>query len=190
MKIDVQPLTPDRWADFEALFGPHGAFGGCWCMWFRQPNKEWEASSGSQRKSAMQGIVASGAVPGLIAYDGSRPVGWISLGPRPDFMRLQKSRVARPIDQQPVWSVVCFYVEKTHRRAGVTVALLQAGIDFARQQGAKILEGYPVDPDPEDDKPDEWVYHGLASAFRKAGFVEAARHLKNRPIMRYYLETK
>ncbi len=187
MSFDIKPLTSDRWADLEALFGPHGAFGGCWCMWFRQTNKEWEASSGSLRKSAMQGIVASGSVPGLVAYDSGRPVGWISLGPRPDFPRLQKSRVAKPIDQQPVWSVVCFFVERSQRRKGITVALLKAGIEFARQQGAIILEGYPVDA--ESKKPDEWVFHGLVGAFRQAGFVEVARQLKNRPIMRYYLET-
>lgn len=187
MDLEIYPLTSNRWTDMEILFGLHGAFAGCWCMWFRQSNKEWQASSGSQRKSAMHGIVDSGTVPGLIAYDGTKPVGWISLGPRPDFQRLQRSRVARPVDQEAVWSVVCFFVEKSYRRMGATVALLEAGIEFARQQGAKILEGYPVDP--EGDKPDPWVYHGLVAAFQKAGFVEVARHHKNRPIMRYYLET-
>ncbi len=188
MDFKIFPLTADRWSDLEALFGPHGAFGGCWCMWFRQTNKEWEVTTGSQRKEAIHGIVDSGTVPGLIAYDGSMPVGWMSLGPRPDFQRLIKSRVAKPFDQEPVWSVVCFFVERSYRRKDATVALLQGGIEFARQHGAKILEGYPVDPD--SDKPDEWVYHGLVGAFQKAGFVEVARHLKNRPIMRYYLEPK
>ncbi len=155
-------------------------------MWYRQTNREWEASSGSRRKDAMHGTVDSGVIPGLIAYAGETPVGWMSLGPRPHFVRLQKSRVAKPVDQEPVWSVVCFFVEKAYRRKGVTVSLLKAGIDFARQQGAKILEGYPVDP--ESNKPDEWVYHGLSAAFREAGFIEVARHLKNRPIMRCYLE--
>ncbi len=188
MDLEIHPLTANRWADLETLFGSHGAFGGCWCMWFRQTSKDWEASSGSRRKADMQGIVDSGSVPGLVAYDGRKPVGWISLGPRPDFPRLEKSRVARPVDQEPVWSVVCFFVEKSHRRLGVTVALLEAGIEFARQQGAKILEGYPVDP--EGDQQDPWVYHGIASAFKKAGFVEVARRLKSRPIMRFYMETK
>jgi GNAT superfamily N-acetyltransferase len=188
MDLEIHPLTLERWAELEALFGPHGAFGGCWCMWFRQTNKEWEATSGSQRKTAMQAIVETGAVPGLVAYDGGKPVGWMSLGPRSDFHRLDKSRAAKPVDQEPVWSVVCFYVARSHRRMGVTVALLEAGIEFARQRGAKILEGYPVDP--ETEKPDEWVYHGLVATFKVAGFVEVARHLKNRPIMRYFLETK
>ncbi len=186
MGLEIYPLTADRWTDLEMLFGEHGAFAGCWCMWFRQSNKDWNATTSSVRKAALHGIVDSGTAPGLLAYDGSKPVGWISLGPRPDFPRLLKSRVAKPIDQEQVWCVVCFFVQKSYRRKGVTVALLNAGVDFARQHGAKIVEGYPVDPD--GDKPDPWVFTGLVAAFQKAGFVEAARNLKNRPIMRFYLE--
>jgi GNAT superfamily N-acetyltransferase len=188
MDLRIFPLTPDRWHDLETLFGAHGAFGGCWCMWFRQSNKEWEATDGEERRAALQSLVDSQIVPGLLAYDGPKPVGWISLGPRPDFKRLLRSRAARPLDDKPVWSVVCFFVDKAYRRQGVTVSLLQAGIEFARQHGAGIVEGYPVDPG--ENKPDPWVYIGLAAAFKKAGFEEAGRRLENRPIMRYYLEPK
>jgi len=188
MDLRIYPLSPDRWNDLETLFGPHGAFGNCWCMWFRQTNKEWNTSNGEERKAGLQGLVNSELAPGLIAYDGIRPIAWVSLGPRPDFARLVHSRVARPIDDQPVWVAVCFFVEKRYRRQGVTVELLKAAIDFARQHGATILEGYPVEP--TEQKPDPWVYVGLASAFRKAGFVEAGRRKENRPIMRYFMETK
>ena len=186
MDLQVFPLTPDRWHDLEALFGTHGAYGGCWCMFFRHSNKEWEASDGEERKVALHSLVDDHTVPGLLAYDGLKPVGWISLGPRLDFKRLLRSRVAKPLDDHPVWSVVCFFVDKAYRRQGVTVALLQAGVEFARQQGARIVEGYPVEQ--AENKPDPWVFVGLASAFKKAGFIEAGRHLENRPIMRYYLE--
>ncbi|HEX7567102.1 MAG TPA: GNAT family N-acetyltransferase [Anaerolineaceae bacterium] len=184
----IYPLTSDRLPGLEALFGAHGAFGGCWCMFFRLSNKDWGAQSGEERKAGLHRIVDSGTAPGLLAYDGEKPVGWISLGPRPDFKRLERSRTAKPIDDQPVWSVVCFFVEKSYRRKGLTVALLKAGIDFARQHGAVIVEGYPVDA--AGDKPDPWVYQGLVGAFKKAGFIEAGRHLENRPIMRYYMEPK
>ncbi len=186
MDLSIFPLTTERWADLETLFGPHGAFGNCWCMWFRQTNKEWNSSSGAERKEALAELTDSGNPPGLLAYDGEKPVGWISLGPRPDFPRLVHSRVARAIDDRPVWSVVCFFVQKEYRRQGVTVALLKAGIEYARQQGARIIEGYPVEP--IEQKPDPWVFVGLAAAFRKVGFVEVARHKESRPIMRFYLE--
>jgi GNAT superfamily N-acetyltransferase len=188
MDLNVFPLTPDRWQDLEALFGKHGAFGGCWCMYFRQSNKEWEATNGEERKHELHSLVDAEVVPGLLAYDGPKAVGWISLAPRPDFKRLIRSRVAKPLDDRPVWSVVCFFVDKEYRRQGVTVALLQAGVEFARQHGAQIVEGYPIEP--LEEKPDPWVFNGLAGAFRKAGFEEGGRHFENRPIMRYYLEPK
>jgi GNAT superfamily N-acetyltransferase len=188
MNLQILPLIPERWLDLETLFGEHGAFGNCWCMWFRQRNKEWNASNGAERKDGLRRLTESELAPGLIAYEDRNPVGWISLGPRLDFPRLVHSRVAKPIDNQPVWVVVCFFVEKSYRRQGVTVELLKAAIEFARQKGASILEGYPVEP-PED-RPDPWVYTGLASAFIKAGFVEVARHKEHRPMMRYTMETK
>ena len=188
MNLTILPLTPERWADLETLFGIHGAYGNCWCMFFRLSNKEWGAQDGDQRKQGLHDLVEGGRPTGLLAYDGETPLGWIGLGPRPDFKRLEKSRVAKPVDDRPVWSVVCFFVNKHYRRQGLTVALLKAGTEFARQNGASVLEGYPVD-DP-GDKPDPFVYVGIYDAFVKAGFEEAARHLENRPIMRFYMEPK
>ena len=188
MDLKIFPLTPERWADLETLFGKHGAYGNCWCMFFRLSNKEWGAQGGDQRKRGLHDLVDGGTPPGLLAYDGEKPVGWISLGPRPDFKQLEKSRVAKPVDDQPVWSAVCFFVAKDYRRKGLTVALLKAGIDFARQHGAAIMEGYPVDA--EGEKPDPYVYTGLLDAFKEAGFKEAARRLEHRPIMRYTMEPK
>jgi GNAT superfamily N-acetyltransferase len=157
-------------------------------MWFRLSNKEWGAQNGDQRKQGLRDLVEGGTPTGLLAYDGEKPVGWISLGPRPDFKRLEKSRLAKPVDDRLVWSVVCFFVEKHSRRQGLTVSLLKAGIEFARQNGASILEGYPVDA--EGEKADPFVYVGLYDAFVKAGFEVAARRLEHRPIMRFYMEPK
>ena len=185
--LEFHPLTPDRWADFETLFRPHGAFGGCWCMWYRLRQSEFNTGQGEGNRLAMKAIVDSGRAPGILAYIESQAVGWCSLAPRQDFSRLTRSRNLAPVDDQPVWSVVCFYVKKGYRRQGLTVALLKEAIEFARQGGAKILEGYPLD---KDNTPDPYAYHGLESAFRKAGFVEVARHSPTRPIMRYYLEEK
>ncbi len=185
MEYTIQPVTSERWADLESLFGPHGVYG-CWCMWWRLSRAEFEAHSKAERREQMKAIVEADAVPGLLAYAGEKPVGWISLGPRPVFPRLERSRLAKPVDDQPVWSIVCFFVERHFRRQGVTVALLKGAIEYARQQGARILEAYPVDK--PGDQPDAGVYMGLAEAFRKAGFEEVARRSETRPIMRYILE--
>ena len=188
MDLSIYPLTPERWTDLEALFGKHGAYGNCWCMWFRLTSKEWGAQGAEERKQSMHSLVEGGTQTGLLAYDGNKPVGWMSLGPRPDFVRLKTSRLAKPVDDRPVWSIVCFYIARQYRRQGLTVELLKAGIEFARQNGATILEGYPVDEAGE--KADPFIFVGMYNAFVKAGFEEAARRLEHRPIMRFYLESK
>lgn len=180
-------LTQQYWKDFESLFGERGACGGCWCMWFRLKNSEFEKKKGKENKKAMRSIVNTGNVPGILAFDGDLPVGWCSVSPRQNFSRLSRSRVLAPLDDLPVWSVVCFFVLKKYRNKGITLSLLKAAIDYVRQQGGKIIEGYPVEPQ-KDRIPDVFAYYGLMSTFRKAGFVESERRSKTRPIMRYYIE--
>lgn len=184
--IDNYPLTQERWGDLEALFGSRGAFGGCWCMWWRLSQSEFEQQKGEGNRLAMKSTVESGEVPGLLAYHENRPVGWCSIAPREAYPRLKRSRVLAPVDDELVWSIVCFYVAKKYRHQGMTVRLLQTAVEYARQQGARILEGYPNEP--KKGQPDPYVYTGLVSAFKKAGFVEVLRRSEARPIMRYYLE--
>jgi len=183
-KPEFYPLTPDRWSDFEKLFGPRGACGGCWCMWYRLKRSEFEKQKGEGNKKAMKTLVDGGAVPGIMAYSDGKPVAWCAVAPREDFSALERSRILKPIDDKPVWSIVCFFVKKNHRRQGLNIALLKAAITFAKQRGAKILEGYPVEP-KKDSMPDVFAFYGLASAFKKAGFNECLRRSETRPIMRY-----
>lgn len=185
--VAVHPAGPDRWADLETLFGPKGAFGGCWCMWWRQTSREFEAKKGEQNRRELQRIVESGQVPGLIAYVDGQPVGWCAVQPRDAFPRLDRSRTLKRVDDRPVWSIVCFFVAKPYRRRGVTTALLRAATRHALASGARIVEGYPVDPG-EGQTPDPWAYTGLVSSFRKAGFVEVARRGK-RPVMRFMADS-
>jgi len=180
------PLTPKRWPDFEKLFGARGACGGCWCMWWRTKRSDWERLKGEGNRKAMKSLVESGTVPGILAYAGKEAVGWCSVAPRGDFEVLENSRILKPVDDRPVWSVVCFFIAKEWRNRGMSVHLLEAAAAYARKKGARILEGYPVEP-KKKPMPAAFAYTGLAAGFRKAGFFECARRSETRPIMR--LET-
>lgn len=152
-------------------------------MWFRLSHADFERRQGNSNRRALQRLVRAGRVPGLIAYVDGIPAGWVALAPREEYTRLSTSRILRPVDDQPVWSVVCFFVARAYRRRGLTQALLHAAAVSARRRGARWLEGYPVDPD-RDRLPDPFAYHGLASVFRALGFREVARRSPTRPIMR------
>ncbi|HEX5222027.1 MAG TPA: GNAT family N-acetyltransferase [Verrucomicrobiae bacterium] len=185
MKLKIHPLTPARWPDFEKLFGNNGACAGCWCMWWRLPRKQWNEQKGDGNRTALRTLVRRNQTPGLIAYANGEPVGWCAISPRESYPRLERSRLLTPVDDTPVWSVTCFFVAREHRRRGITVALLKAASEFARKNGATILEGYPTEPKKE--QADVFMYTGLASAFRKAGFKEVARRSATRPIFRMQL---
>ncbi len=184
--LECHPLTPERWADFEQLFGPRGACAGCWCMFWRLPRKEFNAGKGDGNKEAMRALVEAGELPGILGYSEGRAVGWCAVAPRADYPALGRSRILKPIDEAPVWSVSCLFVEKGHRRRGVSVQLLRAAAEFVRQRGGAVAEGYPHEP-AKGDAPAAFVWTGLASAFRKAGFLEVARRSETRPIMRMVL---
>jgi len=182
----VHPLTPARWADFEALFGPRGACGGCWCTHWHLTASGFERSKGAGNRALMRERVEAGAVPGLLAYLDGNPAGWCAVEPRENFPRLARSRVLAPLDDVSVWSAVCFFVAKDFRRRGLTVRLLEAAAAHVRAQGGTILEGYPVEP--RKSLPAPFAYTGLAAAFRAAGFVECARRSPTRPVMRLKLD--
>ncbi len=187
--LEFYPLTPERWADFEKLFGKHGACGGCWCMWWRLKRSEFERQKGEGNRRAMKRIVDSGEIPGILAYAKDQPIGWCSVAPREAYSGLGRSRTLKRVDDKPVWSIVCFFVAKPFRGKGVAGKLLSAAIGYVEKQGGKIVEGYPVEP-KKGRIPDAFAYTGLASAFRKAGFVEVARRSETRPIMRHIIEEK
>jgi GNAT superfamily N-acetyltransferase len=188
-RLKLEALTPSRWRDLEMLFGERGACGGCWCMWWRMKRAEFKQGKGEKNRKAFKKIVASGEVPGIIAYCDDEPVGWCALAPREKYPVLENSRILAPIDEEPVWSVVCFFVARPYRGRGITSQLLKAAVAYAKKQGARIVEGYPVDP-KKGRMPDVFVYTGLEPAFRAAGFVEVLRRSKTRPIMRYVINSK
>ena len=177
-------LTPDRWPDFESLFGERGACGGCWCTFWRQSRSAYEKNKGADNKRIMLKLVESGPAPGIIGYLNNEPVGWCAAAPREDYASLQRSRILKPVDDTPVWSISCLFVRKDQRRKGLSVELLRAAVRHVKTHGGKVVEGYPVEP-KSDSVPDPFVWHGIASAYLAAGFKECARRSETRPIMRY-----
>jgi GNAT superfamily N-acetyltransferase len=184
--IRCVPATPERWADLEALFGERGACGGCWCMAWRLPKREWDAGKGEPNRRALRRMVTNGPPPGVLAYKDEEAVGWCAVAPRQEYVVLERSRVLRPLDETPVWSVSCLFVKRPFRRQGVSVALLRGVVAFVRKQGGKVVEGYPVEP-RKGTMPDTFAWTGLLRAFLEAGFIEMPRWSPSRPIVRYLI---
>ena len=185
-EVSFAALTPDRWDDLVRLFGARGAYGGCWCMWFRQTGKEYEANRGARNRDSFHEVVQHGPAPGILAYAGGEPAGWVAVSPRELFPRLDRSRSTKRVDDVPVWSIVCFFVHREHRGEGLVAALIQAAADFAAVNGASVIEAYPLDPSVAPVSVDAG-YHGLVAAFKRAGFVEAVRRTARQPVMRKVL---
>ena len=186
-ELNFSELTPDKWKDIEKLFGPKGASAGCWCMWWKLSKLQFEKQIGEKNKKAFKNTVQSNHVPGIIAYYKGEPVGWCAIEPRESFSRLESSQILKPVDDKPVWSIVCFYIKKEFRRVGVSKALIKAAVNYARKKKAKIVEGYPLDLSKKEKYPGAVVYHGTMSSFEAAGFREVLRRSDTRPIMRYYI---
>ena len=180
MKLSVQPLTLANWDDIETLFHAKGCSVAkwCWCVHYRFA----KAAMPKDRRAALKKLAKGEPPPGLIAYRGKQPVGWVSLGPRAAFERLETSRVMKAVDEAPVWSVICFVVPAAERGQGVARALLDGAIAYARKQKVKVLEAYPIDK-PQVSTPMS-MWFGAASMFSRAGFVEVARRKPERPVMR------
>jgi GNAT superfamily N-acetyltransferase len=151
-------------------------------MAWRRTAARFAAGKGEINRRAMRRLVAGGAQPGILAYAGDEPVGWCSIGPREQFVRLAASRTLAPVDDQPVWSVSCFFVRRDWQGRGLSVRLLDAAVAHARAGGARVVEGYPCAP--AGRLPGAFVWTGLEGTFRKAGFTEVARRSAGRPIMR------
>ncbi len=190
-KLTVRPLTPETWGDFTAIFNSKGCSvaRGCWCMCYRESGKVPKPPPGMTvrdvRKRQMKQLARGPVTPGLIGYFGDEPVGWMSLGPREAYARLQRSSVMKPLDDTPVWSIICFVIPRHRRGQGIGKALLKAAIQFARAKKVKVLEGYPVDK--KGRVKDEYLWFGTPSMFTRAGFKEVARRKPERPIMRLNL---
>ncbi len=181
--LEILPLTPERLPDLAALFGQGGDPKLCWCSWYRVRNVDFKSATAETNREVLERAVdttgAAGRAPGLIAYRDGEAIGWVSLGPRDDFDRLQHSKVLGPIDDRPVWSIVCFVVARAARGQGVARLLLDAAITYAAEHGATLLEAYPVDT-TGGRVPAAHAFKGTVSMFSGAGFEVVERRQANR----------
>ena len=196
MKIDqdfsgelaFEPLTKENWDKFVRLFGAKGACGNCWCMYYRLKKSDYQQGKMNDgNKKAMKKIIWENKPAGILGLYGDKAIAWCAFAPREDFIKLENSRVHKRIDDKPVWSIPCFFIDKNFRRSGVSVALLKGVIHYARDNGIKIIEAYPAIP-TQEKLPDAFAWFGLLSSFERAGFKIADRTSKNRPMVRYYIE--
>ena len=186
--LKIEPLTTGNWDEFVRLFGEKGACGNCWCMYYRLSNSAFhDGKSGEGNKNAMKALVRDGKPAGLIGYIEGNPVAWCAFAPREDFIKLEKSRVHKRIDDMTVWSIPCLFIHKKFRGSGISSELLKGAIDYAGKNGIKVLEAYPVIP-TTDKMPDAFAWTGLLKSFEHAGFEIVDRTSKNRPMVRYYIE--
>jgi GNAT superfamily N-acetyltransferase len=190
MAVVLKPLTPDLWPALEDLFGPKGAHGGCWCMWWRipGPRKAYQERVGQPNHDAFEQVVAKGPPPGLIAFDDDgRPVGWVNIGPRRLYPRFNAARSSAPVEagdaEDPqVWAINCFFVRSGARRAGLMRVLIDGAVAYARERGARVLEAAPLDVERKLIWGEGYV--GVASTFRAAGFRSVTNRSQSRPLMR------
>jgi GNAT superfamily N-acetyltransferase len=174
-KLIVRDLSPALWPALEELFGPRGACGGCWCMFWRlEQGERWDDLKGAPAKRRFKKLVESGEAKGAIAFAGKEPVGWIAYGPRTSFARLDRARTLACPDAGEVWALPCFFIKAGWRDQGVAKTLLAHALKSLRRRGAKIAEGYPVNLKPGQRLPNAFAWTGTRSIFADAGFELAA----------------
>ncbi len=183
MNLEIYALDGARWKDFELLFGERGACGGCWCMWWRLGKSEFESGKGDLNKLSMKTIVDADEPVGVLAYIDGKPIGWCAVAPRNVYKRLEKSRTLQRIDDQPVWSITCLFIDKHYRRKGLSLELIKGAVAYAKANQANIVEAYPVVP-YDNHVPDAFLWTGIPSVYESVGFTEVLRRSKTKPIMR------
>ncbi|MPZ26234.1 MAG: GNAT family N-acetyltransferase [Micromonosporaceae bacterium] len=193
--LEIVPLTPATFDALADLFGEGGEPRWCWCAFWRVRGAAGSKAEAEQNRAWLLGLAEQGEAgdpaPGLVALRNGRAVGWVSVGPRASYPRLVHSTVLAPLDDRPVWSIVCFVVCRAERGHGVGTTLLAAAVAHARRHGAATLEAYPVDTGG-GRVPAGSANTGTVTMFERAGFeVAAIRRAtptsRPRPIVRWEL---
>jgi GNAT superfamily N-acetyltransferase len=185
--LTFEAVTKDNWDKFAALFGARGACANCWCMFYRlKPAEFKEGKVNDINKNRMKELIWQGKQVGIIAIHEGQAIAWCAFAPREGYIKLENSRVHKRIDNEPVWSIPCFFIDKKFRRKGISVALLKGVIEYARKNKIRVIEAYPTIPTVAL-LPDSFVWIGLYKSFERAGFKIVDHKSKSRPMVRYYI---
>lgn len=196
--IAVRPANEVSWEELQAVLGERGDPHFCQCQRYKLGNYGWtpapfEVRAQALREEAECGQPEAESTSGLVAFLDDEPVGWCNVEPRNAFPKLRTTRIPWPgrdedKDDASVWVVTCFVVRAGYRRRGVTYALAAASVDFARDRGARALEGYPMIVEPGQEITWGELFVGKRSVFAAAGFREVSRPTKRRVVMRIDFE--
>jgi GNAT superfamily N-acetyltransferase len=182
-QVRFELLSPSNWAQFEDLMGEKGGCGGCWCMSFRVPTHEFEAGKGRSNREEMKSIVEQGRPVGLMAFQNQEPRGWIAFAPREDYIKIERSRSLKRIDEKPVWSITCLFIKREYRRKKFSAILIRGVIEYARQNRIETLEAYPVIP-YSDAVSAPFLWTGILSVFLDCGFLMLRQYGKTKAMVR------
>lgn len=194
-RLTFHPVTAGRWADFVALFEARGGPKNCWCMAWRgtaEERRSFTAAQGEQsggrakssglRKAAIERRISEDIPVGILAYDGTSPIAWCSIASRPTYRSLggPKDFADRP---KAVWSIACFFIARPWRGKGLGRRLIREAVGYARAEGARMVEAYPVEPDSGS-----YRFMGLVPVFAAEGFAPIGKAGTRRTVMRLALE--
>ncbi len=188
MTLAIAPLTPDLWPAFEDLFGKQGACYGCWCTHFRLPPAMRRDNDRERNKDHIKARIAAGPPPGLLAIEDGSAIGWMQIGPRADVPEWNnQGRGSAPIDpadaaDPAIWAISCFFIRNKARDKGLTHLLVESGVSFARENGARCVEACPMDQ--SRDSRSIGLFVGSTRVFEKAGFERMVERKAGRPLMR------
>ena len=189
--ITMVSVADAPWADVQTVFGTRGDPSTCWCQFFKMEKTEWKNATRATCEPLLEKQARElNPSPGIIAYLDNEPVGWCAVEPRRNYPELHRTRVSpdpSPDDDDSVWAVTCFVVRVGFRKKGIATALLAGAIEQARSHGARVLEGYPVDPAAREKVASADLYYGIVSQFLANGFAEVTRPRPDRALMRLEL---
>lgn len=170
----IHPLTPDRLADVEALFGSKGACGGCFCQSWRHRAPQWKLRTAADNLADLRAQAQAGPPPGLIGYADGEPAAWCQIGPREAYPRILAAPSKQPSDSRRTWCLTCFFIAREQRGQGWMTRLAQAALEYAAGLGAECVEAYPISG--AQALPAPFAYVGHAPTLERLGFrlVEVA----------------